>query len=38
MARRMDNKDTDKNAEFWLIWLASILATADLIIYMANNV
>jgi hypothetical protein len=34
----MDKKDPDKNTEFWLIWLASILATADLILYMANNV
>jgi hypothetical protein len=34
----MDKKDTDKSSEFWLIWLASILATADLIIYVANNV
>ena len=38
MVWRMEKKDTDKTVEFWLIWLASILATADLIIYMANNV
>ena len=38
MAWRMDKKDADQNSEFWLIWFASILATADLIIYMANNV
>ncbi len=31
MVRRMNNK-----ADPWLVWLASVLATADLILYITH--